>query len=136
MKYGPTRHGLSLVETLVAGVILSATVVTVSALSSKSMYGAGANRAYELAASLLDRQMTMIDAVGIDAFMEMGQTQGEFGEIAPDYTWSLFVEALGIDSLQEVTLTVYWFARGGIKSFSVTTRLNGQSVLASGVLDE
>ncbi len=136
MKYGPTRHGLSLVETLVAGVILSATVVTVSALSSKAMFGTGTNRAYELAASLIDRQMTMIDAVGIDAFMEMGQTQGEFGEIAPDYTWSLFVEPLGIDNLQEVTLTVYWSARGGIKSLSVTTRLNGQSVLASGVLDE
>ncbi len=136
MKYSPTRHGLSLVETLVAGVILSATVVTVSALSSKAMFGTGSNRAYELAASLIDRQMTMIDAVGIDAFMEAGQTQGEFGEMAPDYAWSLYVEALGLDNLQEVTLTVYWPAGGGVKSLSATTRLNGQSVLASGGLDE
>ena len=136
MKYSPARHGLTLVETLVAGVILSATVVTVSALSSKSMLGTRTNRAYELAASLIDRQMTLVDAVGIDAFMEAGQTQGEFGEIAPDYGWRLFSEPLGVDNLQEVTLTVFWSARGGVKSLSVTTRLNGQSVLASGALNE
>ena len=134
MRYSPTRHGLSLVETLVAGVILSATVVTVSALSSKCMFGTGTNRAYELAASMIDRQMTLIDSVGIDAFMEAGQTQGEFGEIAPDYGWTLFAEPLGIDNLQEVTLTVFWSAGGGVKSLSATTRLNGQSVLASGAL--
>lgn len=136
MTYGPTRRGLTLVETLVAGMILSATVVTVSALSSRSMSGTGTNRAYELAASLLDRQMTLIDSVGIDAFIESGQTQGEFGEIAPDHTWVVLVESLGIDNLQEVTVTVFWPERGGIKSLSVTTRLNGQSVLASGTLDE
>lgn len=136
MKYGPTRHGLTLVETLVAGVILSATVVTVSALSSKSMFGTGTNRAYELAASLLDRQMTLIDTVGIDAFIESGQTQGEFGEIAPDYSWAMLTEPVAIDSLQEVTLSVFWTERGRIKSLSVTTRLNGQSVLVGGVLDE
>ena len=98
MKYGLNRHGLTLVETLVAGMILSATVVTVSALISKSMFGTGTNRAYELAASLLDRQMTLIDTVGIDAFIEAGQTQGEFGEIAPNHTWAMYIEALGIDN--------------------------------------
>jgi hypothetical protein len=134
MKHGTARYGLTLVETLVASVILSATVVTVSALSSKCMFGTGTNRAYELAASMVDRQLTLIDSVGIDAFMEAGQTQGEFGEIAPDYSWTLFAEPLGVDNLQDVTLTVFWVARGGIKSLSVTTRLNGQSVLASGAL--
>lgn len=134
MKHGRVRYGLTLVETLVAGVILSATVVTVSTLSSKAMFGTGANRAHELAASLIDRQMTLIDSVGIDAFMEAGQTQGEFGEIAPDHSWGLFCEPVGIDNLQEVTLTVYWSARGAVKSLSVTTRLNGQSVLASETL--
>jgi len=136
MTYDHKRHGLTLVETLVAGVILSATVVTVSALSSKSMFGTGTNRAYELAACLLDRQMTLIDAVGIDAFLESGQTQGEFGEIAPDYSWILLTEPVAIDALQEVTLSVLWTERGGIKSLSVTTRLNGQSVLASEILNE
>ena len=88
------------------------------------------------AASLIDRQMTLIDCMGIDAFVESGQTQGEFGDMAPDYSWTLFTESLGIDSLYEVTLTVTWPDRGGVKSLSATTRLNGQSVLVTSDLNE
>jgi len=135
MKHRFRKHGLSLVETLVAGVILSATVVTVSALSTKSMMGTGANRAYEKASSLIDRQMTLIDCMGIDAVIEGGQTQGEF-EMAPDYNWALSADSLGIDSLYEVTLTVFWPERGGIKNLSVITRLNGESVLLDSDLSE
>ncbi|MCF7975968.1 MAG: hypothetical protein K9N55_19280 [Phycisphaerae bacterium] len=130
MKQDRRQRGLSLVETLVAGMILSATVVTVSALSTRSMAGAGINRTYEQAAALINRQMTLIDCVGISAFLEAGQTQGEFGELAPEYTWAMAAESVGIDNLYEVTMTVYWAERGGIKSLSVTTRLNGPSVLA------
>ncbi len=136
MKRSHQKRGLSLVEVLVAGVILSATVVTVSALSTRSMIDTGANRAYEQAASLLDRQMTLIDCLGIDAFIESGETQGEFGELAPDYTWAVSAEALGVDSLYEVTLVVFWPEGGGLKSLSTTTRLNGQSVLIDSVLNE
>jgi hypothetical protein len=136
MRQCRRQRGLSLVETLVAGVILSATVVTVSTLSTRSMMGTSANRAYEKAASLIDRQMTLIDCMGIDAFVESGQTEGEFGDMAPDYSWTLFTESLGVDSLYEVTLTVTWLERGGVKSLSATTRLNGQSVLITSDLNE
>ncbi|NQV31916.1 MAG: hypothetical protein HQ515_04435 [Phycisphaeraceae bacterium] len=129
MRRDKNRHGLSLVETLVAGVILSATVVTVSALSTRSMSGAVKNRAYEKAASLIDRQITFIDTLGIDAFVEAGQTQGEFGQTAPGYTWKASYELLGVDNLYEVTLTVSWQEGVGKKSQSVVTRFNGQSIL-------
>ena len=130
MRQHQRQHGLSLVETLVAGMILSATVVTVSALSTRSMSGAVKNRAYEKAASLLDRQLTFIEAVGIDAFLEAGKTQGEFGQMAPDYMWSVSTESLSADYLYEVTVTVFWRQGAGLKSQSVTTRMNGQGVTA------
>ena len=118
--------GMSLVETLVAGVILSGTVVTVAALGTRSLTGAREDRAYEKAASLLDRQLTLIDYIGIDAFIEMNVTQGDFGDIAPDYRWEAGTEYLDVDNLYRVTLTVYWFDHSRIRSLSVQARFNGR----------
>lgn len=128
MKRHERQRGMSLVETLVAGMILSATVVTVSALSTRSMSGAIKNRSYEKAASLIDRQLTFIEAIGIDTFLEIGQSRGEFGDLAPDYTWEATTKALSAGYLYEVCLTVYWPEGGTIKKQSVTTRMNGQEV--------
>ena len=131
MKGYHHRNGLSLVEVLVAGVILSGTVVTVGALSSKSLLSTGQNQAYEKAGDLIDRQLTIIDAMGIDAFLETGMTEGDFGDQAPGYTWRMSSTYLEVDNLYRVTLTVLWIEYGRPRSLSVSTRLNGTDSLAA-----
>ena len=121
------KKGFSLVETLVASVILSGAVLTLGALSTVSVRGTRINRRYEVAASLLDKQLNMIDYMGIDEFIDLGQMEGIF-ENNEEYRWQVVTEYQDIDSLYLVTITVSWVEGNRPYSISVDTMLDGVSV--------
>jgi prepilin-type N-terminal cleavage/methylation domain-containing protein len=123
-----SKKGFSLIETLVASVILSGAVLTVGAISTSSLSGTRLNRQYEVAASLIDKQLSLIDYVGIDEFVELGQMEGDFEEIEPGYHWEVVTEYQDIDSLYLVTITVSWINHKRPYSLSVDTMLDGISV--------
>jgi len=122
------KKGFSLIETLVASAILSGAVLTVGAISTSSLSGIRLNRQYEVAASLIDKQLSLIDYVGIDEFVELGQMEGDFEEIEPGYHWEVVTEYQDIDSLYLVTITVSWINGKRPYSISVDTMLDGISV--------
>ncbi len=121
------RSGFNLVETLVASVILSGTVLTLGAISSRGLTSTRLNRHHEVAASVLDKQLTLIDAVGIDAFIDLGESEGVIEELEPGYTWAVSTEYEGIDNLYLVTVTVRWMEGNRPRQISAQTRLNGVS---------
>lgn len=125
----PKRNskGFNLVETLVAGAILSGTVLTVGAISTRALTGTRLNRQYETAASLIDKQLSLIDYMGIDQFVELGQTEGVFEDFEPGYQWQATTEYQGVDSLYLVTLTVTWVDRNRPYSLSAQTMFDGES---------
>lgn len=125
------NKGFNLVETLVAGVILSGAVLTVGAISTRSLTGTRLNRQYEVAASLIDKQLTLIDFIGIDEIIELGQLEGDFEEPEPGYHWVIATEYQDIDSLYLVTITVSWLERNRPYSLSVDTMLDGVSLLVT-----
>ena len=126
-------HGFNLVETLVATLILSGTVVTVGALSTRALNETHQNRNLERAASLADRQLALIEAQGVTTFLQQGPFEGDFGQIAPEVTWSVTYEALDIDQLYRLELTVTWLERKHPRQYTVTTMFNGSGVqLTSG----
>lgn len=120
-------YGFNLVETLVAGAILSGTVLTVGAISTRALTGTKLNRQYETAASLIDKQLSLIDYMGIDQFVELGQTEGVFEDFEPGYQWQATTEYQGVDSLYLVTLTVTWVDRNRPYSLSAQTMFDGES---------
>ena len=122
------KKGFSLIETLVASAILSGAVLTVGAISTMSLSGTRVNRRYEMALSLIDKQLSLIDYVGIDEFVELGQMEGDFEEIEPGYHWEVVTEYQDIDSLYLVTITVSWVDGRRPYSLSVDTMLDGISV--------
>jgi len=128
----PKRNskGFNLVETLVAGAILSGTVLTVGAISTRALTGTRLNRQYETAASLIDKQLSLIDYMGIDQFVELGQTEGVFEDFEPGYQWQATTEYQGIDSLYLVTLTVTWVDNNRPYSLSAQTMFDGKSTYA------
>ncbi len=65
---------------LSAAVLLSGAVVALCAISNKSLSGVKLNRENEVAWQLLDRQLTLIDYIGVDQFIEAGQLEGRFGD--------------------------------------------------------
>ncbi|MCJ7777705.1 MAG: hypothetical protein MUP16_05260 [Sedimentisphaerales bacterium] len=119
--------GFNLVETLVASAILSGTVLAVGAISTRALTGTRLNRQYEIASLLIDRQLSLIDNMGIDEFLETERFEGDISDYEPGYRWQGTVEYQGIDSLYMVTMTVTWVDRNRPYSLSVQTMLNGVS---------
>ncbi len=122
------RKGFTLVEAAVASTILCGAVLTVGAISTNSLRSTRLNRQYEAAASLIDKQLRLIDYIGIDEFIELGQMEGSFEEIEPGYHWEVLTEYQDIDSLYLVTITVTWVDYKRPYSISVDTMLDGITI--------
>ncbi len=122
------NRGFTLVETVTASAILCGAVLTVGAISTRSLSGPRLNRRYEMAASLIDKQLSLIDYVGIDEFIELGQMEGVFEESELEYRWEVVTEYQDIDSLYLVTITVSWVEHNRPYSISANTMLDGISV--------
>ena len=111
--------------------ILSGAVLTLSAISTNTLTSTRLHRHYELAASVIDQQLTLIDHVGIDQFIEAGQMEGVNDQFEPGYQWVVTTEYTGTDNLYLVKITVTWLE--GRRPYSVTaqTMLNGASLAAT-----
>jgi prepilin-type N-terminal cleavage/methylation domain-containing protein len=130
IKSKRNSRGFNLVEMLVSSAILSGTVLTVGAISTRALTGTRLNRQYEIAASLIDKQLSLIDYIGIDQFVEQGQFEGVVAEFEPGYQWQASAEYQGTDNLYLVTITVTWVDRNRPYSLAVQTMLNGKSTYA------
>lgn len=117
--------GFTLVETIVATVILCGAVLALGAISTRSLSQTKVNRQYETAAALVDRQLGFIDYIGVKDFVGSGQTEGDFEAIDKTYHWAVATKYLGIDNLYLVNVTVSWVEQNRVHSISVDTRLNG-----------
>jgi Tfp pilus assembly protein PilV len=125
------RAGFNLVETLVASMILSGAVLTLGAISTNALRDTRLNRHYGQAAGLLDKQLNMIDYMGIDQFVKMGQTEGVFEDVEPGYQWEATTQYQNTDNLYLVTIKISWME--GKRPYSVTaqTMLDGAGLAAT-----
>ena len=120
-----TNNGFTLVEIILASIILSMAALALGAISTRSLSQARLSRQYDVAMACVNRQLTMIDYIGIKDFIEMGNMEGEFEGLEPVYRWKVATGSMGIDNLYLVNITVSWTERGRLYSVSVDTRLNG-----------
>ena len=128
-KFG---KGFSLIEVIVASIILSSAVVALCAVGNKSMTGVKRNRDYETAWEQIDRQLTMIEYIGIEEFIELGKLEGQFGdedEPGPVHYWSVQLEEGDLDNIYDVRLTVSWGSKTRSRSIAASTRFNGLGLL-------
>lgn len=131
------KRGFTLVETIAASTILCGAVLMVGAISTRSLGRTRLNRQYEVVASLIDKQLSLIDYVGIDEFIELGRLEGEFEDFEPGYHWEVVTQYQNIDSLYLVNITVSWVERNRLRSVSVDTMLDGMSVsVDAGIVQE
>lgn len=128
MQVKANTKGFTLVEVIASSVILCGAVMIVGAIGTQALTETHLNRRYETAASLADKQLSLIDYIGIDSIVEMGQMDGEYEESGYTYKWSINTEYQNIDGLYLVTLTVSWVDRNRPYSISVDTMLNGETL--------
>jgi hypothetical protein len=122
------RAGFTLIEAIAGAGILAFAVIMLVAGTTRALAGARLNRQRELAAALLDRQLAMIDYIGIEEFIELGQMEGEFDEFEGEYVWEVAVEPELIGNLYKVSMTVMWVDGNRPYSISVDTKLNGRGI--------
>jgi Tfp pilus assembly protein PilV len=125
------HDGFSLVETLVATVILSGAVLTLGAIGTNALSSTRLHRHYETAASLIDRQLSLIDYTGIDQFIQAGQMEGVCEDFEPGYRWSATTEYQNTDNLYLVTITMTWLEGNRPYAITAQTMLNGSGAVSS-----
>jgi Tfp pilus assembly protein PilE len=130
MRTSKDKNGFTLVETIVATVLLSLSVLALAAGATRSMSNTKLNRQREVAASLADLQLAMIDKIGVEEFILMGQTEGVFEDYEPAYTWAVVTESDIIDYLYQVRVIISWTERNKNYSVAVDTMLNGKGLLS------
>lgn len=89
---GRGERGFTLLEVMVAVIIISIALVSLIGSQSQSVSIATASR-FETTASLLARQKLTELALG--GFDELTSAEGDFGEDFPDYSWKVEVRELG-----------------------------------------
>jgi prepilin-type N-terminal cleavage/methylation domain-containing protein len=124
---GPRRKakGFTLVEVIASSVILCGAVMLVGRVGTQAMTGVKLNRHYEMAASLIDKQLSLIDYIGIDGFVESGESEGQSDDLGFTFNWSVQTEYQEIDSLYLVRITVTWIEGKRPYSISVDTMFDG-----------
>jgi len=128
-RLAKNNRAFSLIEVVIAAVLLSMVVIVVCTLSTRSLTAVKSNREHELAWDMLDRHITMIEAGGIDDFIKAGQFSGSFGEEEngdSGHLWQVQIEEQEADNLYRIDVTVFW-ANGSV---SAATMLNGKGLLA------
>ena len=125
MRAEKNRTGCTLVEVILASVILCGAILALGAVGTRSLSATRLNRQYEVAAALANKQLTYIDYVGVQDFIETGQMEGVFEKFEPGYHWQVVTKYEGTDNLYEVNITVSWVERNRVYSVCVDTRLNG-----------
>lgn len=102
-------RGFTFLELLVALAILGASfAVLLSAHTSAARQEAQARRL--MTATLLAREV--LAETEVEGFPELGEEQGDFGAVFPDYSWARRVESTEFDRVRLVRIQVYWPERG------------------------
>ena len=116
-----SQRAFTLVEALVASIILAGGVVTVSALNSRCLKRTLLNQQLDRAWQLMDRQLTLIDAMGIETFMEQRINQGDMNDGDLIYTWEVVIDTHEIEGLYPLTMTIRWFRGNQPKMITAST---------------
>lgn len=112
------RRGLTLVEVL-ATVVLMAIVLPVAMNGiSLCLTAASVARHRTEAAGLAEAKLNEMIATGEWQF---GMTSGDFGPAWPDYRWAGGVADWDDPTLSELTVRVFWTARGQQREVALTT---------------
>jgi len=109
----------------VATMVLTGALVALQGIVNRCLYRVRFNEEHERAWQILDRQMTAIDALGIDRYMQEPLKSGDLEEDGITYHWQVDTVIESIDCLYEVTITIWWGSEFKPHVISASTRLNG-----------
>ncbi len=125
------QNGFTLLEALVASVILSAVVISIAAISNKSITQTKLNQQTDLAWQVIDQQFTRISSEGIDNYMLTGETQGSLEIMGQPFIWQLEFIPETLGNLYTIQMNVQWQFQNQARQISASTMMNGLATTAT-----
>jgi hypothetical protein len=124
MKRGHDK-GFSLIETLVAAGLLATATVTICTLGAKSLSSLRVHQDYEKAWDMLDRQMVLIEQLGVGTLVNTPNASGVINDQqgGQQWQWRVSAEPLEIERLYRLTMTLEWISDGKVRRIQCDTRL-------------
>ena len=112
------RRGFTLIEVLVAGVVLALSAGALGLTVSQSMHSLALARDYQRAAELLDKTFTKIDLIGPSRILYEGPSEGVFDEPRHEkFSWQAEIDTRMEGNLYEVTVRILWQTPSGKPRF-------------------
>ena len=105
--------GFTLVEVLVAGVVLALSAAVLGTTISQGMHSLALARDYQQAAELLDETLTKIDIVGPARLLYEGPLEDFFDSPHDGFAWQANIEQRTEGYLYEVTVSILWTTPAG-----------------------
>ncbi|MDH4202942.1 MAG: hypothetical protein OEV87_08610 [Phycisphaerae bacterium] len=125
MKLKSNRRSFTLIETIAAALVLGLSVVVLAGISVNSLRTARSIMINEQAWDLADRQLIMVDFIGVRNYLLSGPSQGTFEGEGTTFVWMLRISETTLDFLYDVTVTVDWMEQQRHKQIEAKTRLSG-----------
>ncbi len=116
-------------ETVIASMILSGAVLALGSISSHALVSTRLNQHYKAAAAIAEKQLSLLDFMGIDEFVESGTAEGLVEEVEPGYRWEITTDYQGTDSVYLVSIKVSWLEGKRPYDITVQTMLNGTALM-------
>ncbi len=107
-RHRKSQSGFTLIEMIVATVILALAIVGAISAISSSTRAVEAGERIQTAALLAQRKLTELELQTTN--MTSGEQQGDFGADYADYRWRAVMDTTEFDKLLKVTVTVSWGA--------------------------
>jgi hypothetical protein len=124
------RSGVSLLETVLAASLLGGAVMTVCGLSAGSLRAVRLNQESEKAWDYVERQFTLIDMAGVEAFRLSGQSGGQFESLDGRlWRWTVMISDTGITSLYDVAIRIDWDSGGKRRQIECRTRMTARAAV-------
>jgi prepilin-type N-terminal cleavage/methylation domain-containing protein len=119
------NRGFSLIEVMVAAGLLATVTVTVCTLGTRSLASMRVCREYEKAWDVLDRQMVLLEQIGVATLAGQSNLSGviDDSQSQTQWKWRMNIEPLEVEELYALTLTVEWVSEGKSRQIQCDTRM-------------
>ena len=121
-------NGFILLEAMLASFLLGLAVFALCGINSRAMIESREIDMSEVAIQVLDKQMTLIEVMGIDDFIDAGVLEGVNEDFNTPFKWRVSLSEEDVGSLYLVEMTVFWLSGKNPRSVSASTMFNGESI--------
>lgn len=97
--YGPSQHGFTLIEVMVALVIIIIAMTSVYRLQGDTLRMSGTKRFYSLAPKLAEGKLAEVETQGLK---NASDGSGDYGQEYPGYTWTVRLEDVQSDLIGDL----------------------------------